>query len=125
MAAILSVASNVKKVVIQDREPVLQKARSYWKAQNPAAVDEGKVEFHVHDFFQEQPIKGASAYFLRHIVHEQVLDPYVLGFSSLTSLDAQLVGRELHQDPERAPQGRLRRIQVDYCRRCYQSRLSQ
>lgn len=72
MAAILSVASNVKKVVIQDREPVLEKAKSYWKAENPAAVEDGKVEFQVHDFFEEQPIRGASAYVLRHIMHEQV-----------------------------------------------------
>jgi hypothetical protein len=28
------------------------------------------IEFQAHDFFQEQPVKGADVYFLRQILHD-------------------------------------------------------
>ena len=31
---------------------------------------EKQVEFQAHDFFQPQPVKGATFYYLRHIIHD-------------------------------------------------------
>lgn len=53
------------KVVIQDLPDVVSKARSN------APQDLGDmVSFMAHDFFTEQPVKGADVYFLRWILHD-------------------------------------------------------
>ncbi|KAK5651494.1 hypothetical protein OQA88_11948 [Cercophora sp. LCS_1] len=44
------------KVVVEDREEVAQEVEG--------------VEFRVHDFFGEQPVKGADVYVLRQILHD-------------------------------------------------------
>ena len=31
---------------------------------------QGRIQFHAHDFFQEQPIKGADVYLLRLVLHD-------------------------------------------------------
>lgn len=49
--------------------PVLEKAREeVWPRENPAALESGQVEFQPHDFFQENPVKGADIYWLRYIM---------------------------------------------------------
>ncbi|KAL3427024.1 O-methyltransferase family protein [Phlyctema vagabunda] len=32
--------------------------------------DQANIQYQIHDFFKEQPVKGASAYFFRHIFHD-------------------------------------------------------
>ncbi|KAF9640005.1 hypothetical protein BFW01_g11811 [Lasiodiplodia theobromae] len=59
------------KVVIQDRAPVLEQAQNdIWPKQNPQAVASGQVKFMPHDFFTENPVKGADVYWLRSIIHD-------------------------------------------------------
>ncbi|KAK0641422.1 sterigmatocystin 8-O-methyltransferase precursor [Cercophora newfieldiana] len=53
------------KFVVQDLdEPVIRDA----DARKPEDVG-GRVEFMRHDFFTEQPVKGAEVYFLRAVLH--------------------------------------------------------
>lgn len=49
------------KIVVQDRREVVALA----------SMDKpGNVEFQAHDFFEEQPFKGADVYFFRWIMHD-------------------------------------------------------
>lgn len=48
---------------------MLDKAREeVWPRENPAALQSSQVEFQPHDFFQENPVKGADIYWLRYIM---------------------------------------------------------
>ncbi|GFF50688.1 sterigmatocystin 8-O-methyltransferase [Aspergillus udagawae] len=57
--------------VVQDRAPALKQAQSsVWPKENPQALAEGRVSFMTHDFFHENPVKGADVYWLRYIMHD-------------------------------------------------------
>ncbi|CAG8892503.1 unnamed protein product [Penicillium egyptiacum] len=59
------------KFIVQDRPPALEQAKTeIWPQQNPRAVEEGRVTFMPHDFFDENPVKGADVYWLRYILHD-------------------------------------------------------
>ena len=49
------------RLVVQDREEVVRGA---------VVEDEEKIQFLAHDFFQEQPVKGADVYFFRRVMME-------------------------------------------------------
>ncbi|KAJ7027376.1 O-methyltransferase [Mycena alexandri] len=58
------------KIVNQDRGPVIEQSKAHWREFLPSHVDSGMVEFQVHDVVLEpQPVKNASAFLLRNIVH--------------------------------------------------------
>lgn len=57
------------KVIVEDRNEVIAGAK--------VAAHE-RVEFRVHDFFTEQPVKGADVYVLRQILHDWS-DEYAAG----------------------------------------------
>ncbi|EED12733.1 O-methyltransferase, putative [Talaromyces stipitatus ATCC 10500] len=60
--------------VVLDRAPVLQQAQNtVWPKENQSALDEGRVKFIPHSFFEENPIKGADVYWLRYILYIQSL----------------------------------------------------
>ncbi|EED84744.1 predicted protein [Postia placenta Mad-698-R] len=57
--------------VVQDREAVTKKAEAVWaQALSRPALETGRVRFMPHDFFTEQPVKGADIYLMRHILHD-------------------------------------------------------
>ncbi|KAH9829165.1 S-adenosyl-L-methionine-dependent methyltransferase [Rhodofomes roseus] len=56
--------------VVQDLAAAIEQAKSYWKAEDPKALGTGRVELMVHDFFKEQPVKGAAVYLLRCVLHD-------------------------------------------------------
>ncbi|KAL8931961.1 MAG: hypothetical protein Q9216_007011 [Gyalolechia sp. 2 TL-2023] len=59
------------KFIVQDREPVIEQAKTVvWPKENPDAVRSGRVSFVSHDFFNENPTKGADVYWLRYIIHD-------------------------------------------------------
>lgn len=71
VAAILPYASNISKAIVQDCPPIIEYAKKFWAGSQAASlVRSGRVVLHAHDFFTEQPVRGAQAYFLRHIIHE-------------------------------------------------------
>ncbi|KAL6302966.1 S-adenosyl-L-methionine-dependent methyltransferase [Sparassis latifolia] len=55
--------------VVQDRPAVIEKAEPVWQRERPEALKAGRVNFMPHDFFTENPVKGADVYLLRHILH--------------------------------------------------------
>lgn len=55
--------------VVQDREAVTKKAEAVWaQALSRPGLETGRVRFMPHDFFTEQPVKGADIYLMRHIL---------------------------------------------------------
>lgn len=56
------------KLVVQDRAQIIDQARSFWEREQPDALEKGRVQLIPHDFFKENPIKGADAYILRYIL---------------------------------------------------------
>lgn len=54
--------------IVEDRPVILQQAEVFWSSSLPDAVQNNRVRFVPHDFFSEQPIKGADMYILRHIM---------------------------------------------------------
>ncbi|KAJ3999098.1 hypothetical protein F5050DRAFT_1565815 [Lentinula boryana] len=60
------------KFIIQDREVVVDMGEKAWKAKFPDLVDSERLisAFTVHDFFTPQPIKNASVFLLRVVLHD-------------------------------------------------------
>lgn len=59
------------KVVLQDRSQHLDTGKLYWARQFPKAVEDGRVEFEPHDFFEANPRKEPnSVYFFRYIMRK-------------------------------------------------------
>ena len=54
--------------VIQDRPPVMEKARDVWQKELPEYIKDNRVQFMAHDFYSEQPVKNADVYNLRYIM---------------------------------------------------------
>ncbi|KAJ5538729.1 hypothetical protein N7494_008208, partial [Penicillium frequentans] len=55
---------NVQCVVQDLSEPVAQGEKML------STEAQGRVTFQTHDFFQDQPVKGADVYLLRHVLHD-------------------------------------------------------
>lgn len=58
--------------IVQDQPSVVEFGRS----KLPAHLED-RVTFMEHDFFTEQPVKGASVYLFRYIIHDWS-DPYAI-----------------------------------------------
>jgi len=58
------------RYVIQDRPPVIVNAKKHWNNKFPEAIESGLVKFQDHNFFDPQPIKDASVFLLRFILHD-------------------------------------------------------
>ncbi|TFK65276.1 S-adenosyl-L-methionine-dependent methyltransferase [Pluteus cervinus] len=70
--AALSIVQSAPQVsvVVQEVPSVLAEARIFWKRENPEALSSGHVRLQVHDFFTPQPIKNASVFLLKNILHD-------------------------------------------------------
>ncbi|KAI0541762.1 S-adenosyl-L-methionine-dependent methyltransferase [Xylaria digitata] len=58
------------RLVLQDRPAVIDKAKEMWSERNPDAVQSGRIQFIPHDFFHENPVRGAEIYWLRNVIHD-------------------------------------------------------
>ncbi|TFY67302.1 hypothetical protein EVG20_g3987 [Dentipellis fragilis] len=58
------------KFVVQDRSAVISQARAVWQRELPDALESQRTQLMGHDFFAEQPVKGAEIYNLRYILHD-------------------------------------------------------
>ncbi|KAL8850368.1 MAG: hypothetical protein Q9221_004688 [Calogaya cf. arnoldii] len=57
------------KFVVQDRlENVKQGEEEIFPREAPDAIPSGRVKFMAHEFFQENPVKGADVYWLRGVL---------------------------------------------------------
>ncbi|KAG8915962.1 hypothetical protein FRC00_003182 [Tulasnella sp. 408] len=71
MAVVLPLCQPATKVIIQDiSQVVIERAQEFWEHHVPSLVDSGHVTIQRHDFFEPQPIVGATVYFLRHVLHD-------------------------------------------------------
>ncbi|RPD73781.1 S-adenosyl-L-methionine-dependent methyltransferase [Lentinus tigrinus ALCF2SS1-7] len=59
------------KVVLQDRPQHIEQGRKFWAQELPAALEDGRVAFEVHDFFEDNPRKEPNTiYWFRFIMHD-------------------------------------------------------
>jgi hypothetical protein len=56
--------------VIQDREGTVAEGKKFWAEKSALDLKSGRVQLMTHDFFQENPVKGADVYLLRYIMHD-------------------------------------------------------
>ncbi|KAH9942953.1 S-adenosyl-L-methionine-dependent methyltransferase [Amylocystis lapponica] len=70
-------------LIVQDRPQVIEQAEVVWLRELPDAYNSGRVKLMAHDFFKEQPIKGAEVYFMRYILHDWPDDECVAILSRL------------------------------------------
>ena len=65
------------KAVCQDYTGPLEVGKKYWAEQLPEALKDGRVEFEVHDFFNENPRKEPNTiYWMRFIMRKQFIWHY-------------------------------------------------
>ncbi|PCH41150.1 S-adenosyl-L-methionine-dependent methyltransferase, partial [Wolfiporia cocos MD-104 SS10] len=69
--------------VVEDLPSTIQQAQAVWTREYPEALQRGRVKLVPHDFFTEQPVKGAEVYFLRAILHDWPDDQCVTILSHL------------------------------------------
>ncbi|KZO93897.1 S-adenosyl-L-methionine-dependent methyltransferase [Calocera viscosa TUFC12733] len=63
-------ANPAVRVIIQDRPAVIDDGIKYWNEEYPEALDSGRVKLEIRDLFAAQPIKNASVFLLRRILHD-------------------------------------------------------
>ncbi|KAI0697896.1 S-adenosyl-L-methionine-dependent methyltransferase [Cytidiella melzeri] len=61
---------NHLKFVVQDQAGVISDAPKFWEARLPQALETGRVEFQVHNFFDPQPVREPAVFFMRMILHD-------------------------------------------------------
>ncbi|KAJ3873201.1 S-adenosyl-L-methionine-dependent methyltransferase [Lentinula edodes] len=57
------------KLVIQDLPGVIDNAKKIWSERMPSALQTGQVKPEAHNFFNEQPHRDTSVFFLKHVLH--------------------------------------------------------
>ncbi|RPD53981.1 hypothetical protein L227DRAFT_512468 [Lentinus tigrinus ALCF2SS1-6] len=58
------------KVVLQDRPQHIEQGKKFWAQELPAALEDGRVAFEVHDFFEDNPRKEPNTiYWFRFVMH--------------------------------------------------------
>lgn len=65
VSRVLVVHSPTVKYIIEDSPDVIAQGQ-----QGLPADLRGRISFQAHDFFQEQPVKGADVYLLRLVLHD-------------------------------------------------------
>lgn len=59
------------RVILQDQQQVIEgEAKAFWAKEDPAAVDEGRVTLMAHDFLGPQPVKDATVFLMRVVIHD-------------------------------------------------------
>ena len=69
------------KAVCQDYAGPLEVGKKYWAEQLPEALKDRRVEFEVHDFFNENPRKEPNTiYWMRFVMREQPILHHLLSY---------------------------------------------
>ncbi|KAI0685289.1 S-adenosyl-L-methionine-dependent methyltransferase [Cytidiella melzeri] len=58
------------KFVVQDKAGVISNVPKFWEARLPQALENGQVEFQVHNFFDPQPVRKPAVFFMGQILHD-------------------------------------------------------
>ena len=79
------------KAVCQDYAGPLEVGKKYWAEQLPEALKDGRVEFEVHDFFNENPRKEPNTmYWMRFIMREQPILQHLYHITDVSDLCRRL-----------------------------------
>ncbi|KAF6844643.1 O-methyltransferase [Colletotrichum musicola] len=54
--------------IVQDQPGMIEHAAAHWQKTDPQALATGAVKLTVHDFFNENPVKGADVYWFRSVI---------------------------------------------------------
>ncbi|KAJ4413755.1 hypothetical protein N0V82_008344 [Gnomoniopsis sp. IMI 355080] len=54
--------------IVQDQPGMIEHAKAQWEKMDPQALASGAVKLTAHDFFQENPVKGADVYWFRSVI---------------------------------------------------------
>ncbi|KAK1994702.1 O-methyltransferase [Colletotrichum falcatum] len=54
--------------IVQDQPGMIEHATAHWQRTDPQALASGAVKLTEHDFFNENPVKGADVYWFRSII---------------------------------------------------------
>ncbi|KAF5391012.1 hypothetical protein D9757_004066 [Collybiopsis confluens] len=57
------------KLVVQDLPNVVNNGKNLWTERMPTALESGQVTLEAHNFFDPQPQKDVSVFFLKHVLH--------------------------------------------------------
>ncbi|KAL9938006.1 hypothetical protein V8E36_003551 [Tilletia maclaganii] len=56
--------------VLQDRPEVVEHGKQIWSSQYPQFVEQNRIEFMPHNFFEPEPVLDADVYWMRYIMHD-------------------------------------------------------
>ncbi|KAF9877263.1 hypothetical protein CkaCkLH20_05529 [Colletotrichum karsti] len=54
--------------IVQDQPGMIEHATAHWQKMDPEALATGAVKLTTHDFFTENPVKGADVYWFRSVI---------------------------------------------------------
>ncbi|KAK2036956.1 O-methyltransferase [Colletotrichum somersetense] len=54
--------------IVQDQPGMIEHATAHWQRTDPQALATGAVKLTTHDFFHENPVKGADVYWFRSVI---------------------------------------------------------
>ncbi|KAJ0303660.1 hypothetical protein Brms1b_011553 [Colletotrichum noveboracense] len=54
--------------IVQDQPGMIEHATAHWQKTDPRALATGAVKLTTHDFFNENPVKGADVYWFRSVI---------------------------------------------------------
>ncbi|KAF7373911.1 hypothetical protein MSAN_00603500 [Mycena sanguinolenta] len=58
------------RFVIEDQAQVVSHGNEIWERESPEAITSGRVHFEVHDLFAPQPVRDASIFLMRLVLHD-------------------------------------------------------
>ncbi|KAJ3768969.1 S-adenosyl-L-methionine-dependent methyltransferase [Lentinula raphanica] len=58
------------KVILQDQQPIIDRAQELWREKHPSAVQKKHVQFVPFDFFKTPPAEDCDIYYLSFILHD-------------------------------------------------------
>jgi hypothetical protein len=58
------------KFIVQDLPETVKNGDNYWQQEYPEAISSGHVKLQAHNFFNPQPIRNASVFVLRIVLHD-------------------------------------------------------
>ncbi|KAF8622414.1 hypothetical protein AX15_007060 [Amanita polypyramis BW_CC] len=70
VSLVLARAFNNLNIIIQDLPQVIDDGAKIWNQELPEAVSTGRVKFEAHNFFEAQPRKNVSVFFMKSIMHD-------------------------------------------------------
>ncbi|OLN93266.1 Demethylsterigmatocystin 6-O-methyltransferase 6 [Colletotrichum chlorophyti] len=77
--------------IVQDQPGMIEHATAHWQKTDPQALATGAVKLISHDFFTENPVKGADVYWFRAVIVDWQDDDVIKMFTHIK--DAMVIGR--------------------------------